>query len=145
MHGRSWFSNFRVHGVRQISHLKQAKLGTLEYSRVNQAITVWIVKNNTIRLPRRRKKNDKIHVLFNPFYWCPYLFNINNYQNLSEWLKNISVQCRQCCAIFLEQVTWLFCLHHLGRLSTPAYASTGFPAHLISVLPVRSRRCKENS
>ena len=37
---RTWFSNFRVRGVRQNSHLKQAKLGTLEYSGVNQAITV---------------------------------------------------------------------------------------------------------
>ena len=32
-----------------------------------------------------------------------------------------------------------------GRRSTPAYASTDVPAHLISVLPVRSGRSKENS
>ena len=38
--GRTWFSSFRVCGVLQNSHLKQAKLGTLEYSGVNQAITV---------------------------------------------------------------------------------------------------------
>ena len=29
--------------------------------------------------------------------------------------------------------------------STPAYASTDVPAHLISVLPIRSGRSKENS
>ena len=40
--------------------------------------------------------------------------------------------------LVLEQVTWLFCLHHLGIRSTPAYASTDVTAHLISVLPVRS-------
>ena len=38
-----------------------------------------------------------------------------------------------------------FCLHHLGIRSTPAYASTDVPAHLISVLPVRSGRSKGNS
>ena len=31
------FSNFKVRGGRQNSYLKQAKLGTFEYSRVNQA------------------------------------------------------------------------------------------------------------
>ena len=30
--GQSWFSDFRVRGARQNSHLKQAKLGTFEYS-----------------------------------------------------------------------------------------------------------------
>ena len=48
---------------------------------------------------RRRKKNDKIYVLSNPF---------NNYHIFSIWInirtyrkrqKNISVQCRQCSAI----------------------------------------------
>ena len=38
----------------------------------------------------------------------------------------------------------MFCLHHLGRWSTPAYARTDVPAHLISVLPVGSGRSKEN-
>ena len=33
---------FRVRGVRQNSHLKQAKLGNLEYPGVNQAITVLL-------------------------------------------------------------------------------------------------------
>ena len=42
--GADLISNFRVRGVRQNSHLKQAKLGTFEYSGVNQAITVWSVK-----------------------------------------------------------------------------------------------------
>ena len=46
--GADLISKFRVRGVRQNSHLKQAKMGTLEYSGVDQAITVWIVKNNTI-------------------------------------------------------------------------------------------------
>ena len=45
---------------------------------------------------------------------------------------------------FIEQVTWLFCLHHLGKWSTPAYASTGIPAHLISAMPVQSRRSNGN-
>ena len=44
--------------------------------------------------------------------------------------------------LVLEQVMWLFCLHHLGRWSTPAYASTGVPAHLFSVW---SRKSKVNS
>ena len=38
----------------------------------------------------------------------------------------------------------VFCLHHLGRWSTPAYPSTGVSAHLIYVLPVQSKRSKEN-
>ena len=35
------------------------------------------------------------------------------------------------CHFVSEQVTWLFCRHHLGRWSTPAHASTRIPAHLI--------------
>ena len=135
--GRTWFSNFGVHGVRQNSHLKRVKQATLEYSGVHQAITVWIVK---IRLPRRRKKNDKIHVLSIHFTNdCIFTISIiiGTYQKIS--VKTV------LCHLVLEQVTWLFCLHHLGRWSTPAYASKGVPAHLISVLPVRSGRRKDNS
>ena len=87
--GRTWFRNFRVHGVRQNSLLKQAKLDTLEYSGVNQAITAWIVKNNTIRLPRKRKKCQNT-CAFNPFYLWPYIFDMNNYQNLSGKTEQIS-------------------------------------------------------
>ena len=36
--GRTWFRNFRVLGLRQNSHLKQVKLGTLE---TNQAIQIF--------------------------------------------------------------------------------------------------------
>ena len=43
-----------------------------------------------------------------------------------------------------KQVTRLLCLHHLGRWSTPSYASTDVPSHLISVLPVRSGKSKQN-
>ena len=50
-------------------------------------------------------------------------------------------KCLICKRIFYS----VFCLHHLVRRSTPAYASTDVPAHLISVLPVRSERSKENS
>ena len=97
--GRTWFRNFRVREVRKISHLKQAKLGTLEYSGVNQAITVWIVKNNTIRLPRRRKKNDKVHLLSIPLT-NDHIFSVwIIIRTYWERLKNISVMCRQCSAI----------------------------------------------
>ena len=95
--GRTWVRNIRVLGVLQNSHLKQVKLGALEYSGINQAI---------------------------------------------EIVPHMQVVFRH---IDMEQVTWLFCLHHLGRRSTPAYASTDVPAHLISVLPVRSERSKGNS
>ena len=97
--GRTWFRNFRVLGVRQNSHLKQAKLGTLEYSRVNQAIVFELWKNNTIRLLRRRKKNDKIHVLsisFNNYHIFSISIIIRTYRKRQ---KNISVQCRQCSSI----------------------------------------------
>ena len=37
--------------------------------------------------------------------------------------------------LVLDQITQLFCLHHLGRQSTSEYSSTDVPAHLISILP----------
>ena len=66
--GRTWFSNFGVHGVHQNSHLKQAKLGTLEYSWVNQAITVWIVKKKHNPIAKKKKKELQNTCAFNPFY-----------------------------------------------------------------------------
>ena len=112
--GRTLFRNFRVHRVRQNSHLKQAKLGTLEYSGVKQAITVWIMKNNTIRLPRRRKKNDKIRVL-SIHLTNDLIFSMNNYQNLSEKTEKYLSTVLVLRHLVLEQVTGLFCLHHLGQ------------------------------
>ena len=38
--GADLITNLRVRGVRQNSYLKQAKLGTLEYSEENQVIVV---------------------------------------------------------------------------------------------------------
>ena len=76
---------------------KQVKLGTLEYSELNQAMQIF-----------------------------PHMLAVLRH-------------------LVLEQVTCLFCLHHLGIWSTPAYASTDVPALLISVLPVRSGRSKGNS
>ena len=61
------FRNFRVHGVSQNSHLKQAKLGILEYSRANKSSDYCLnceKKHNPIA---KKKKNDKIHVLSIPF------------------------------------------------------------------------------
>ena len=87
--GRTWFRNFRVRGVRQSSPLKQAKQGTLEYSGVNQAITVLLWKTNTIRLPRRRKKNDKLHGLSIHFTNDHVFFNIDYYQNVSVKTEKI--------------------------------------------------------
>ena len=104
--GRTWLRNFRVHRVRQnsyILYLKQAKLGTLEYSGVNQAITVWIWKNNTIRLPRKRKKDGKIYVLLIPFT-NDHIFFRYEYILLSGQ-KNISVQWRQCSAILFRNTS----------------------------------------
>ena len=67
------------------------------------------------------------------------------YSGINQAIQNISAHAGSDPPSFLEQVTWLFCLHHLERRSTPAYASTDVPVHLISVLPVRSGRSKENS
>ena len=71
-------------------------------------------------------------------------FNMNNYFNLSgKTEKNISVQC--------SALPFYFGTGHVTVLSappwksTPTYASTGVPAHLISVLPVQSETSKENS
>ena len=96
--GRTWFRNFREHGVCQNSYLKQAKLGTLEYSGVNQAITVWIVKTKHNLIAKKKKKEWQYTCAFNPVYW-PYFFDMNNNQNLSGKTENISVQCKQCSAI----------------------------------------------
>ena len=50
-------------------------------------------------MPRRRKKNDKVHVLSFPFT-NDHIFSIwIIIRTYRESLKNISVQCRQCCAI----------------------------------------------
>ena len=47
------------------------------------------MKNNTIRLPRRMKKNDKIHVL-SILLLMTIFFNMNNYQDPSEKTEKIS-------------------------------------------------------
>ena len=48
-------------------------------------------KYNTIWLPRRRKKNNKIHLFSICFANEFIFFNMNDYQNLSKDRKNISV------------------------------------------------------
>ena len=68
-------------------------------------------KNNTIWLPRRRKKNDKIHVISVPFtneHICPIcLIIITNRERQKKYLSTVLAMLHH---LVLEQVTWLFCL-----------------------------------
>ena len=100
LQGRTWFRNFRVLGVRQKQSSKTSKTGHFGVLQSKSSdCCLNCEKNNTIRLLRRRIKNDKIHVIsipFNDYHIFSTLIIIRTYRKRQ---KNISVQCRQCSAI----------------------------------------------
>ena len=103
-YGRTWFSNFRVLVVRQNSHLKQVKLGTSEYSAVNQAIQRFPYTQAVIR-----------HLVLEQVMW---LFCLPSHK--------MGIPLRSTPAQMFQHIWFLFCMFGVEGVKRTAKSSLPF-------------------
>ena len=104
--GRTWFSTFRVRGVRQTS--KTGHFGVLQSNSSDYCLNCEKITQSECQ--KEEKWMTKYMTLSIPFTNDYIFFNMNKYQNISrKTKKNISVQCRQCSAILFWNRSWRDC------------------------------------
>ena len=117
---------------------KTGRLGVLS-SGVNQVIDIWMIKISRKKMVKKKKIEKKLHII-SSLLQMSLFFSKGNLSKDIKISQNMQPVLRHFVAV---QVTWLFCQHHHRRWSTSEYSSTDVLVHLISVLPLWSKRSRE--